>query len=99
MAERAAVTAFESHERNPSICCGLAGRAYAILSFYRFSSSRKWLSRAREMCDAAAANIASADPPWSLFKGKLGIALLAEELDQPDLARFPLLEPEGWRTE
>jgi serine/threonine-protein kinase len=99
VAERAARFVWSSHEGNASLCCGLAGRAYALLAFHRASSAPEWLTRARELCERAAAQGVARDVPYSLYKGNLGIALLAAELDRPELARFPMFEAEGWRAE
>ncbi len=78
-----------------NLCCGLAGRAYALLHLYRRSGERRWLDRARAL-GARAASAADALHPraHSLFKGELGISLLAAELERPEEARFPLFEAE-----
>ena len=45
-----------------------------------------------------AARVADDDPvtAHALYKGSLGVALLAAELDRPLEARMPLFEHEGW---
>jgi serine/threonine-protein kinase len=80
-----------------SLCCGLAGRAYALLSLYRCTGDAHWLERARELGQRAVANATGGDPmPYSLYKGTVGVALLGADLEQPAAACMPLFEPEGW---
>lgn len=95
----AAWNAWEGGEGNGSLCCGEAGRAYALLALARhLGGDAKWLARARELAESAPAAVATnTDRPYSLFKGKIGVALLACDLDHPDAAAFPFLEDEGWR--
>jgi serine/threonine-protein kinase len=79
------------------LCCGLAGRAYALLNLYRCTGDPAWLDRARELGQRAAASAAKGEPmPHSLYKGTVGVALLAADLEQPAAACMPLFEPEGW---
>jgi eukaryotic-like serine/threonine-protein kinase len=97
IAERAGITTWRSDERQPSLCCGLAGRGYALAALHRRTGDAKWLTRARATCDRAAAAASTVpDAAWSLYKGDLGVALLACELDVPDAARMPLFEPDDW---
>ena len=57
-----------------------------------------WLTRARELADRAAASIErTAESPDSLFKGAVGVAVLAADLAAPETAVFPFFEEEGWR--
>lgn len=98
LARGAAWHAWEHEDwEQPSLCCGLAGRAYALLALYRATQEREWLRRARELAYSAA-ELVSLDEPnaYSLYRGVVGVALLLEELEQPHLARMPLFEPEGW---
>ena len=79
------------------LCCGSAGRAYAMLAMYRRHRDAAWLQRARELCELAIDNLdESLGPVWSLYKGALGVAVLARDLEQPHLARMPLFELESW---
>ncbi|MET0557333.1 MAG: lanthionine synthetase LanC family protein [Solirubrobacterales bacterium] len=93
-ARLAAWNAFESPP--PSIgdlCCGWAGRAYALLRLHRRTGEEAWLARARLLADRAATAVR--DKPLrrdSLYKGEVGVALLAAELEQPAQARMPLFE-------
>jgi serine/threonine-protein kinase len=100
LVERSAWNAWESTATVASLCCGLAGRAYALLTCYRHTGDPRWLSRARGLADRAARNAASGgiDRPFamSLFKGDVGLAVLAADLAAPEAACLPLFEEEGW---
>ncbi len=95
----AAWNAWEGGSSNGSLCCGEAGRAYALLSLSRrLGGDPLWLSRARALGERAAVSIlANEEQRLSLFKGRLGVALLAAEFENPEAAAFPFLEDEGWR--
>jgi eukaryotic-like serine/threonine-protein kinase len=98
LAQMAAWTAYEGGSAAPGdLCCGLAGQAYALLCLYRHSREPAWLARARRLADRAAASIRSGSLRRdSLYKGEVGVALLAADLDLPEHARMPLFETEGW---
>jgi serine/threonine-protein kinase len=99
LARRAAWHAYEASPDAPGdLCCGLAGRAYALLSLYRFTGEVAWLERARLLSKRAAAS--HGIPPHrlnSLFHGDIGIAMLAADLDSPEFACMPFFEDEHWR--
>jgi serine/threonine-protein kinase len=98
LADAAAWTACDAPFEGPGdLCCGLAGRAYAVLARHRRTGERRWLARARVLAERAVAR--PAIPPHrldSLYHGDVGLALLVAELEAPELARMPLFEPEGW---
>jgi serine/threonine-protein kinase len=97
LAEGAAWNAWEAPDRHGTLCCGLAGRAYALLDLYKHGAGELWLTRARELADRAAASIErTAESPDSLFKGAVGVAVLAADLARPESAAFPFFEEEGW---
>lgn len=98
LAELAAWTAYEGATEAPGeLCCGLAGRAYALLCRYKHTGDRRWLPRARVLGERAAARReAAAHRLNSLYHGEVGIALLAADLPAPDDACMPLFEAEGW---
>ncbi len=102
LAEGAAWNAWEGEGGGGSLCCGAAGRAYALVEFARFvgtGGGERWLARARVLADRAAAAIATgSEKPDSLFKGRLGVALLAGDLEQPASAAMPFFAAEGWRA-
>ncbi len=96
LAEAAAWSAWEDGAYVPDLCCGLAGRGYAMLTVYRRTRERAWLDRARQLAGRAAHHVrASLQPRDSLFHGELGIAALIADLDRPDAAAMPLYEAEG----
>ena len=77
LAEGAAWNAWEEPDPNGSLCCGLAGRAYAMLNVYRSTGERQWLDRAHvlgnraplgidmRICRSIASRVArSASPCW-----------------------------------
>jgi serine/threonine-protein kinase len=79
-----------------SLCCGWAGRAYALLNLYKCTGDGAWWERARELGRRAAAGGASpAAMKHSLYKGEAGVALLAADLAQPASSCMPLFEAEG----
>ena len=80
------------------LCCGLAGRAYALLALYRVTRDPAWLERARLLAGKAAKlapdQRTDAHPRHSLYKGELGLTLLIDELERPDEASMPVFERE-----
>ncbi|MET0555439.1 MAG: lanthionine synthetase LanC family protein [Vicinamibacteria bacterium] len=81
-----------------TLCCGLAGRAYALLALHRVTGDAAWLDRARLLGERAAApGQPPGDYPHALFKGALGVAVLAADLERPAQAALPLFEPARYR--
>jgi serine/threonine-protein kinase len=78
------------------LCCGLTGRAYALLSHYAHVDEPVWLARARMLAEHAAESSHTCLRRDSLYKGEVGTALLIDELSAPELARMPLYDGEGW---
>jgi serine/threonine-protein kinase len=95
-AARLGEAAFSGSEEFGNLCCGLAGRAYAMLALHRATDERQWLERARTLAVRAAAGSALDRWPNSLYKGRVGLAVLAAELERPELAAMPIFEDEGW---
>lgn len=98
LAEGAAWNSWEGRAGGASLCCGLAGRAYALLNLHRHGGGADWLRRARILADRAARQDAR-NPvrPDSLYKGGLGVAVLAADLAHPEDAAMPFFQEEGWR--
>ena len=101
LAERAAWHVWESTAPISNLCCGLAGQAYGLLNFYKHTGESVWLDRARELSFRAAAwdtdsYAAMKLTPESLYKGEMGVAVLAAEQSTPEAACMPFFEPEGW---
>ena len=97
LAEGAAWNAWEAPDSNWSLCCGLAGRAWALLNLWRHGGGPEWLERARLLAHRAAREAARGiESPDSLYKGEPGIAALAADLARPETAAMPFFEGEGW---
>lgn len=89
--------AYEGAPGSGDLCCGFAGRAYALLALYKHTGDTTWLTRARVLADQAATSIGAGSLSRdSLYKGEIGVALLAADLEQPEHASMPLYESEGW---
>jgi predicted Ser/Thr protein kinase len=75
------------------LCCGSAGRAYALLNLYKQTGATEWLSRARQLANHAA-SAAHQNPQRanSLWKGELGVAVLIADLASPENAAMPFFE-------
>lgn len=97
LAEGAAWNAWEAPDGNWSLCCGLAGRAWALLNLWRHGGGPEWLERARLLAHRAAREATRGiESPDSLYKGEPGIAALAADLARPEAAAMPFFEEEGW---
>ena len=100
LAEGAAWNTWEDPSRSASLCCGLAGRAYALLNLHRHGGGPEWLARARDLAERAAVEATrrpETSASHSLFKGEVGIAVLIADLARPEEAAMPFFEEEGWR--
>jgi hypothetical protein len=97
LARGAAWTAYEAPlDALGDLCCGLTGRAYALLNHYAHVDDPAWLARARTLAKHAAESSHTGGRRDSLYKGEVGTALLISELSAPGLARMPLYDGEGW---
>jgi serine/threonine-protein kinase len=100
-AEDAAWNVWEGSRGSGNLCCGEAGAAYALLNLYRASGDVRWRARAEQLAYRAS-DFAGADAAQysgyrqSLFKGALGIAVLAADLAEPQRARLPFFEPDAY---
>ncbi|HEX9939883.1 MAG TPA: lanthionine synthetase LanC family protein [Longimicrobium sp.] len=93
VAAAAAWNAWEEPGGISSLCCGYAGRAYALLNLYRHTGDGAWLARAAELGERAAlAWGPHAESPDSLYKGQVGLAVLAADLERPDDSYMPFYE-------
>lgn len=75
---------------HPDLCCGLTGRAFALLRLHQVSGSVEWLDAARSLALAATRSWAEVHDPGGLRKGRLGTALLVIELEDAPAAHWPL---------
>jgi len=97
LAEGAAWNAWELPTTLGSLCCGLAGQAYGLLNLYKHTGEGEWVFRALELANRAPFGLEGAHfPADSLYKGKLGVGVLAAELSRPEVSCMPLFEEEGW---
>jgi serine/threonine-protein kinase len=101
LAEKAAWNAWESTNSITNLCCGFAGQAYGLLNLYKHTGETRWLERAHDLASRAAAwdtdnYTAFKMAPESLYKGEMGVAVLAADLSAPEAACMPFFEPEGW---
>jgi uncharacterized protein YyaL (SSP411 family) len=104
LAEKAGFDAWESENQIGNLCCGFAGQAYALLNLYKHTEDKAWLYRAQSLAQRAARSIIEMPPGTayqelltraeSLYKGELGLAVLAAELENPLLAAMPFFERE-----
>lgn len=98
LAEGAAWNAWEDFGGPANLCCGFAGRAYALLNFYKAGGGEEWLTRARDLAErsALAFEQGGTETLRGLFWGEAGAAALAADLIRPEGAAFPCFEDEGW---
>ncbi len=104
LAEQAAFDTWEAESQIGNLCCGFAGQAYALLNLYTHTGEKAWLRRAQAQAQQAAKSILEMPPgeaykqlairAESLYKGELGVAILAAELERPEMASMPFFEPE-----
>jgi serine/threonine-protein kinase len=89
LAIRAAWNAWETSNDLSNLCCGVAGKVYALLTVGRHTGDTKWFERARHL--ARSVNDDSTTTPFrnSLFKGTMGHALALYDLDAPETAAMP----------
>jgi serine/threonine protein kinase len=98
LASGAAWRSWEAPEQTVTLCCGLAGRAYALLNLYRHTNETIWLERARALAMRGARRASTPkEYPHSLYKGEFGLAVLTADLEQPDEATMPFFEPMGYQ--
>lgn len=82
----------DADEPNASLCCGRAGQGFAALTLYRATGQRRWLSAAHRVAEDAARKPTDDEPAHRLFSGRLGVALLAVELEDPTRSAMPVYE-------
>ena len=105
LAEQAGFDAWEAESQIGNLCCGFAGQAYALLNLYKHTGDKGWLHGAQTQAQQAALMIADmprneafqelAIRAESLYKGEMGVAVLAAELERPETAAMPLFEREA----
>ncbi|MFM6932197.1 MAG: lanthionine synthetase LanC family protein [Novosphingobium sp.] len=73
-----------------SICCGIAGQAYGLLSLYHHTGDRIWVERAHALCQIARSRIGEPTSLGNLYKSWVGVAVLEADLGRPEFAAMPL---------
>ena len=102
LATKAGWDAWESPANAWDLCCGLTGRAYALLNLYKHTGDAVWLDRGRVLASRAAQQAVGTPSPegapyrQSLFRGKMGLATLIADLERPEDSCLPMFEEEGW---
>ena len=97
LAEGAAWTAWSENDSLATLCCGLAGRAYALLNAHGATRERIWLDRASELANGIEVDVTFANGfSHSLFKGSLGPIVLLSDIQHLADATFPVFESEAW---
>jgi eukaryotic-like serine/threonine-protein kinase len=97
LAEGAAIYTWENSPVHGSLCCGLAGCAYALMDFYAFSGEKVWLGRAGALAERAAVALRrSSYHVTSLYHGQLASVPLAVDITQPEWSCMPFFGYEGW---
>ena len=94
---QAAQASWVNRERVATLCCGLAGQACAMLVAHQVSGEARWVGRAHELAAMATREVGTRwCLPNSLWKGDVGVALVASDLERPKHACMPLFGLEGW---
>jgi eukaryotic-like serine/threonine-protein kinase len=92
LAELSAWNNWEEPCGPPTLCCGSAGRAYALLNLYKHTGATEWLARARQLANHAVGALSSSQRRNALWKGELGVAVLVADLASPENALMPFFE-------
>lgn len=97
LAEAAAWDSWDDQESGVyDLCCGRAGRAYAMLALHRATRDDEWLARARFLTNEALDRFDQLGATSvSLYKGGMGPVLLYREMERHASARMPLFEREA----
>lgn len=89
---------WEDSATNPNLCCGLSGRAYALSYYALLSKKSIWHVRAQYLADKAIESSKTVNlkemPTHSLYKGQLGVALMALEITNTDQVSMPFFASE-----
>ncbi|MGH7130437.1 MAG: protein kinase domain-containing protein [Phycisphaerales bacterium] len=95
----AALHCLEDGVGSPDLCCGVGGKAYALLAMFKHTQDEMWLDAAYTVLGkfnfASLRGYLKRD---ALYKGPLGLCLLAYELESPNNAVMPMFERENWSS-
>lgn len=93
LAEQAGWAAWEEQRDGGTLCCGAAGKGFALLRLAGATGDRAWTDRAVALAERAWNQTCDpVDHHASLFQGRVGAALLLTELGYEGSARFPLFD-------
>lgn len=97
LADGAAWHAWEQSNGSADLCCGYAGRAYALLEMHKHVRDPIWLRRAVALAERSVAALPAREYARDgLYKGSVGVALLVADLEQPEHSCMPMFGHEGW---
>jgi len=89
---------WEDSATNPNLCCGLSGRAYALSYYALLSNKSIWQTRAIYLADKAIESSKTVNleemPIHSLYKGQLGVGLMALEVTNTNQVSMPFFANE-----
>ncbi len=91
LAEKAAWDTWENSETDFSLCCGYAGRAYALINASKYLNDVTWLDRAIVLAKRATSTASG----YSLYRGSAGVVALLADLAQPESSCMPLFGRES----
>lgn len=92
LTEEAAWSTWDQAGGPPQVCCGRCGQAWALHRAGCALGDPRWTDRARILLGGARAE--TTEYPDSVYKGRLGPAVLAAELDSGRESGFPLVDGE-----
>jgi serine/threonine-protein kinase len=79
------------------LCCGLTGRAYALLRLYRATNDAGFLRDAKRLAALARSAPFHPSDQYRLYRGPLGLATLEADLANPATSRMVFFELEVGR--
>ena len=95
LAEKAAWSTWDSMESSVDLCCGSAGRAYALLRHFEATGKREWYDRGTILAEHSVAGAKRLDGTWvGLFKGTIGVLTLASDIVNSHSFSMPFLGAE-----
>lgn len=87
---------WDDHSKGIDLCCGAAGKIFALLKAAEVLSDEEiWRERARMLAKIAIINgrdlDSEAHPKYSLFKGQLGLSLACQAIVHPPKITMPMM--------
>lgn len=75
-----------------SLCCGLAGEALALFQLGRATTDESWFASGKEVARACLETDGMVATSCGLFKGEVGVELMALEALRPETASWPICQ-------